>query len=173
MLIRAVTPEDAAPLGRLHADAWQAAYAGQMPARVLERATPENRIAMWERLTAAGTGPGEHILVAELDGEVAGFVHTGPCREQDVPGGLGELFAINVAPARWGLGVGRLLLAAAEDALRAEGFDESVLWVLPGNARARRFYEANGWVADGGAREVSMAGAAIAEVRYRITARLP
>ena len=29
------------------------------------------------------------------------------------------------------------------------GFAESVLWVLPGNARARRFYERRGW-RDGG-----------------------
>lgn len=171
MLTRAPRPEDAPALGRLHAAAWQEAYQGRMPAQVLERATPENRTAMWERMIAAGTNPREHTVVAEVDGEVAGFAYTGPCRDEGAPGGLGELFSINVAPKWWSRGVGRLLLGVAEDALSAEGFDESVLWVLPSNIRARRFYEVNGWTADGGAREVTMAGASIPEVRYRITAR--
>ena len=47
------------------------------------------------------------------------------------------------------------------------GFAESVLWVLPGNARARRFYEVAGWVADGSSRESEVLGVSVPEVRYR------
>jgi GNAT superfamily N-acetyltransferase len=170
MLTRAPHLGDVAALDLLHVEAWQAAYAGKMPQQVLDRAVPGSRVAMWERLITAGAGPREHIVVAEVDGEVAGFAHTGPCRDGDdgVPGGLGELFAINVKPSWWGKGVGKLLLAAAHGDLRAEGFGAAILWVLPGNDRARRFYEAHGWSADGETREVTMAGAAIPEVRYRI-----
>jgi RimJ/RimL family protein N-acetyltransferase len=44
---------------------------------------------------------------------------------------------------------------------------EAVLWVLPGNRRARRFYEAAGWVADGAERSAEVQGVVVPEVRYR------
>jgi RimJ/RimL family protein N-acetyltransferase len=47
------------------------------------------------------------------------------------------------------------------------GFAETVLWVLPANARARRFYEAAGWVADGAERTSEVFGVTVPEVRYR------
>jgi len=175
MLTRAPNLGDVAALDLLHAEAWQAAYTGKMPRQVLDRAVPGSRVAMWERMIRTGDAPREHTVVAEVDGEVAGFAQTGPCRVGDdgTPGGLGELYAINVKPSRWGRGVGRLLLAAAEENLRAEGFGAAILWVLPDNDRARRFYEAHGWSADGVSREITMAAALIPEVRYRIALAAP
>jgi hypothetical protein len=43
-----------------------------------------------------------------------------------------------------------------------------VLWVLEGNARARRFYEAMGWLPDGGRQLLEMVGAKLYEIRYRL-----
>jgi len=58
--------------------------------------------------------------------------------------------------------------AAAMDALRKQGFSEVVLWVLKENERARVFYEAQGFEADGAARvEVLRDGTELHEVRYR------
>lgn len=180
MLTRTPNLGDVAALDLLHAEAWQAAYAGKMPRQVLDRAVPGSRLAMWKRTITAGDAPRSHTVVAEADGEVAGFATTGPCRDDDggteagtqtgtALGDLGELYAINVKPSWWGKGVGKLLLATAQDNLRSEGFGAAILWVLPDNDRARRFYEAHGWFADGAAREITMAGAAIPEVRYRIS----
>jgi hypothetical protein len=42
-----------------------------------------------------------------------------------------------------------------------------VLWVLEGDARARRFYEIAGWVADGTERTSEVFGVTVREVRYR------
>jgi hypothetical protein len=42
-----------------------------------------------------------------------------------------------------------------------------VLRVLPANARARRFYEIAGWVADGTERTMEVLGVVVPEVRYR------
>jgi RimJ/RimL family protein N-acetyltransferase len=42
-----------------------------------------------------------------------------------------------------------------------------VLWVLPANARARRFYERAGWTCDGTERTVDALGLTVPEVRYR------
>jgi RimJ/RimL family protein N-acetyltransferase len=44
---------------------------------------------------------------------------------------------------------------------------EAELWVLPGNHRARRFYEVAGWVADGAQRTDEVVGVLVSEVRYR------
>ena len=41
-----------------------------------------------------------------------------------------------------------------------------VLWVVPGNARARRFYERSGWSADGAERVAEVNGVTVPECRY-------
>ena len=64
-------------------------------------------------------------------------------------------------------GAGRALLQAAQAELARLGFEETVLWVLPANARARRFYEIAGWVADGTERTAEVLGVTVPEVRYR------
>ncbi|HEX4907667.1 MAG TPA: GNAT family N-acetyltransferase, partial [Actinomycetes bacterium] len=104
------------------------------------------------------------ILVAERAGKVIGFAVVGPSRD---PEGAGELYAINLDPAHWGTGAGRALLQAAQAELARLGVDETVLWVLTGNARARRFYEIAGWAADGAERTREVFGVTVREVRYR------
>ena len=164
--IREPDPSDAAALGRLHAEAWQVAYEGQMPAELLASVTIARRTALWERVTAATRGERQRIAVADVRGTAVGFAWTGPCRDDDGPEGAGELYAINVAPQRWQGGVGTALLKAAHEALAADGFALAVLWVLPGNARARRFYERHDWRADGVARDEESDGFVVSEVRY-------
>jgi GNAT superfamily N-acetyltransferase len=82
---------------------------------------------------------------------------------------VGKLLAICVDPEHWDSGVGRLLVVAAREQLRRDGFTEAALWVLDGNARARRFYERDGWAPDGARQTKTVAGVALDEVRYRRT----
>ena len=49
-----------------------------------------------------------------------------------------------------GTTVATLLLTEAERQIAAAGFTEAWLAVVPGNARARRFYERQGWHDAGG-----------------------
>jgi hypothetical protein len=51
------------------------------------------------------------------------------------------------------------------DALDQLG-DHAVLWVLEGNAQARRFYEGGGWRADGVTRDEEMGGEPTHQLRY-------
>ena len=106
------------------------------------------------------------MLVAEDGGSVVGFASCGESRDA---AGEGELYAIYALPEAWGSGVGRALMAAALEALRASGFATASLWVLEDNPRARRFYEREGWTPDGGRRGEELLGVAITEVRYRFT----
>jgi GNAT superfamily N-acetyltransferase len=94
---------------------------------------------------------------------------TGRARDldmRDTPN-VGEPLAIYVDPEHWDTGVERLLVAAAREQLRRDGYSEAALWVLDSNARARLFYECDGWAPDGARRTKSTVGAALDEVRYR------
>ncbi len=72
-----------------------------------------------------------------------------------------------VDPEAWGAGLGRALIVEAERRL-AERHPVATLWVLRGNTRARRFYEAGGWRPDGTERrDRRVWGAAVDEVSYR------
>lgn len=57
------------------------------------------------------------------------------------------------------------MLRAAEQRLAADGFTHAYLWVVDGNARARRFYEREGWKADGTVKTDDQFGTGVAEVR--------
>ena len=161
--VRRATAADAPAMGRVHVRAWQAAYRGQMPDDYLDRLRPEDRAAYWDGVLRREHLPGV-VLVAERDGEVVGFAAAGPSPD---PEGAGELFAIDLDPDHWGSGAGRALLEAAQAELERMGFAEWVLWVLPGNARARRFYEKAGFHLDGATHDYEIGGATLPEVRYR------
>ena len=90
-------------------------------------------------------------LVGEREGEVLGYV----CvwrryvsdELDDPPGEMGYVSDLVVADAARGQGVGRVLLRAAEDAVRAAGVDTLRLSVLAANAGAVALYEAEGFSA--------------------------
>jgi len=136
-------------------ETWQAAYAHALPPDQLET------LSLAEAVERSQHRP--PTFVAELSGEIAGFVSVGASRD---PGTDGELFAIYVHPGHWGTGVGRALIDAGETELRRLGHKEAVLWVLDDNPRARRFYELAGWSVDGAAREIEIFGFDVSEVRY-------
>jgi GNAT superfamily N-acetyltransferase len=161
--LRPATADDLAAVGALHYRSRFDAYRDILPEPALAAISPEMMGAWWterwswERET--------HLLtVAERDGGLAGFSYVGPY-EQDEPG-LGELYAIHLDPPEVGRGVGRLLMIDALTTLRRGGWPRAALWVLAGNARARRFYERGGWAADGVERDDTVGRAVTRMVRY-------
>ena len=106
----------------------------------------------------------EHVFGAEEAGRVVGFASVGDSRDEP---GKGELFAIYVLPEAWGSGAGSALMTSALEALCS--YSSATLWVLEDNPRARRFYEREGWILDGGRRDEELLGMTVAEVRYRIS----
>ena len=164
--VRPARVADAPRLGRTGVRAWQADYRGLMPDEYLDGLSTDQQAASWERGLATPAGPGQAQLVVEDDdGEVAGFVVTGPTRSGE---GTGEVHVLNVEPTRWGRGLGRLLLAAAVDELRSGGHAAAIHWVVEGYVRARAFYESAGWHLDGGTMVDDRFGTGVVEVRYRL-----
>ena len=164
MEVRAARVEDAAALAEVHVRTWQAAYAHVFGAERLAGLDVERRAKRWQRWLA-DERPHDNVLVAEVDGRVVAFASLGESRDA---ADVGELYAIYALPEAWGGGAGPALMAAAVDALRGEGFRAAVLWVLEDNPRARRFYEREGWSADGARRAGEHLGVETAEVRYRL-----
>jgi ribosomal protein S18 acetylase RimI-like enzyme len=139
----------------------QAAYGEQMPEEQLDGPRPEEQAAAWER--GLHRDRDQHpVLVAEEAGRVVGFA-VEPAQD---PEGAGELYAITIGPDHWGTGVGSALLAAVRAELAQLGYTEAVLWVLPDNAHARRFYELAGWATDGTQRTSEVLSVVVPELRY-------
>lgn len=99
----------------------------------------------WHRRALAD--PDQEHLLAEVDGEPAGFVVLAGLRHGD---GVVELRRIVMGPAFQGRGLGRHLFRAA--VARAHGpYGARRVWldVKPGNARARALYAAEGFTENG------------------------
>lgn len=167
MRIRTGQVADAEQLAWLHVRAWQQAYAGLLPADYLDGLMAElsRRTERWREWL-----PTSPPWIAEAgDRQIIGFATWGPSRDDDaVPVKTGEIGAIYVLAEHWGTGVGRELMQAALASLRNAGFSHATLWVLDGNVRARRFYEAGGWVLDGATKDDPREDFVLHEVRYRI-----
>ncbi|MEU2073112.1 GNAT family N-acetyltransferase [Streptomyces sp. NPDC013489] len=167
MPIREALPEDAAGIAAVHVLSWRAAYRDLLPGPYLDSLDVEERTVTWRaRLTApersavlVETGPDERVRAFSC-------FRAWPDEEFDRRT-TAELAALYALPEAWGTGVGRALLAASAEALVATGFRTAALWVLAGNARGRRFYEAAGWRADGEAVREETGGRMLEELRYR------
>lgn len=168
-VIRRARRGDAAAIGRIHVETWQAAYAGLLPDSMLAGMSDVRQSSWWAR---ALEDPAEArgIFVAE-DPErgVVGFGSCGPMR--DPPEGLdgtevrvGEVYTLYVEPDFQNLGLGRRLLDAMFRQLRSQRFDTAALWMLADNP-TRFFYEGLGGERVG-ERTDTMAGQDVDEVAY-------
>ena len=160
MHVRPASPDDALAIETIRIHGWRSAYRHVFPAAELD-ALPIDAERWRPRLHVPP--PGWSIVVCEDERHVVGFASTGPSRDEDE---IGELYAIYVEPDAWSTGVGRALMAVAEEQLAAK-YDAALLWVLEDNPRARHFYERAGWAADGVRKAEERFGVRAAEVRYR------
>jgi GNAT superfamily N-acetyltransferase len=164
MLLREAEPGDALGVAQVHVRAWQLAYRGLLPDEYLDSLRPEDWAARYTLGSAHGTLP--RTVVALENDFICGFATTAPAYTA-VALHTGELCALYVDPAHWGRGVGVKLIKAARAQLAEQGFDAAILWVLVGNLRALRFYQADGWTADGAQRMQELWGVIAPELRLR------
>ncbi len=167
--IRKARPGDAEAIAKVHVRTWQVAYRGQLPDDVLDNLSVEDRAEMWHQLIRRLGDSDHRVWVAEREGDVVGFVNTGPTRDEDSDSRTtGEVYAIYVLPAFWGQGIGRALMERAVGEMRSQGFRDIALWVLDTSVRTRHFYETAGWRTDGSVRDEMIGGTPAQVVRYRL-----
>lgn len=163
--IREMNLADCHRVAEIRIGGWQSAYRGLIPQSYLDALDVEEDAE--RRRTRFAQADGSVVnLVAERDGEIVGWACHGPYRDREVRTADVELYAIYVAPERLGDGVGRALLAESVRRCAAAGHTRMFLWVLDGNARARRFYERAGFHADGAEEPFEVDGVLVPEVRY-------
>lgn len=166
-------------MGIVNVLAWQVAYVGFFPQEYLDRRDAGARGESWRKVVTEAD-PLRRYLVAVEAGEVLGFaafgritIENGDDWTGEPEPGVGELTVINVHPDHWSRGVGTALLAGVDAGLAGLGYREQILWVITGNAKARRWYEHRGWRPDGGTLYVEAEGAVFDQVRYRRPVRQP
>jgi ribosomal protein S18 acetylase RimI-like enzyme len=129
--VRRARAEDAHAIGAVFDAAVRAGwtYLGDLAQQ------PMFTAAGWDRLVADHAPPNVLLVATDPAGRVLGYTAAHP---DD-----GELFLLFVDPAHAGRGVGRTLLSAAHDALRAAGCRQSFLYTHEDNDRALAVYRAD------------------------------
>jgi ribosomal protein S18 acetylase RimI-like enzyme len=89
------------------------------------------------------------VLVAEIDGVVAGYISIRPATELQASRHVQHVTGLAVDPALQGRGVGRALVEAAALEAAKRGARRLTLRVLEPNVSARRLYDACGFVVEG------------------------
>jgi GNAT superfamily N-acetyltransferase len=131
-VVRPARPDDTDRVAAVWEQGWQEVHPGEVPAAlVAARTTASFRRRAGDRVP--------DTLVVEVGGVVVGFVMT----DAD------EVDQVYVAPVGRGSGAAIALLAAAEERIRSAGHSAAWLAVVRGNARARAFYERQGWADQG------------------------
>lgn len=159
--------EDLEAAVEAHNRAWRVGFRGIVPQDVIDeqlRETDDAALAVLEQ--ELDDEPG-NLGVAEVDGNVVGFVRTrygGTYRFVPMIGA--EVVDLVVDPAHWREGVGTALLKTGVDWLpeTVEGVTTSV---IADNDRARSFLEANDMVHEE-TESVELAGEPIEHAVYRV-----
>ncbi|MFI4992707.1 MAG: GNAT family N-acetyltransferase [Solirubrobacterales bacterium] len=147
LVFRAAGAGDAGQLGRAVAEGFES-YLPFAPAGW----TPRPASAETGLLRALLGDEDFWCLLAWADGVLAGHIAFLPATQAwkavDDPA-LAHLRQLFLTPGFWGTGLARTLHAQAMQAARQRGFTAMRLFTPAGQARARRFYEREGWTADG------------------------
>ena len=147
-------------------------YADIVPPVVLESVTEANPTAAWTEAVTNPPTPRHHVLVAQEQQWVVGFVALAPADdlqpddpEPDSTVAIGPLL---VEP-RWGRrGHGSRLMAAAVDTARADGMTRAVCWIPEGDTVSREFLIGAGWAPDGLARALDTGAGELREIRLHV-----
>ncbi|MFF2631663.1 GNAT family N-acetyltransferase [Microbacterium sp. NPDC058021] len=158
IVVRPVRDVDAEALGRVHAACWHETYDHLISKAALENVSPRRLAELWTHW--AQQGPDFRMHAALDDGEIVGFVGSGPARDRDAPRSR-ELYFIYLLARYQGTGVGQRLFDAA-----IHPDEEAYLWVAEDNPRAHRFYQRNGFALDGAAHTEPFLGETLTEVRF-------
>ena len=110
------------------------------------------------------------FLLAIAHAEAVGHVAMSPftmVQREPPPTGTTNLWQLFVRPPWQGRGVATRLMRTAEAEARRRGFTRIRLWTPRDAARARRFYEREGWAATGAARGSALVGCPLSSTHER------
>ena len=168
MTLRPAGPDDIDAFVAMKNDAWRWAYAEILPGEHLAALSVEEQAAGWRAAFDAPERDGAVLVAVDDAGRIVGVAGWGASRDDDAGSATGEIGMLYVARDHVGTGLGRRLMDAALDGLRATGYERATLWVLEANARGRGFYDHIGWRPDGAHSDHMVECANHPMVRYAI-----
>ncbi|MFL6122835.1 N-acetyltransferase family protein [Actinophytocola sp.] len=170
--VRPAEPSDAAEIARIQLVTWRAAYRDLLPAEVLDALDAAEAEATWRHTIEQGPA---RVFVASEGRWHVGFVAAGVSPQDDSAEADGTpvpdadrvaLVSTLLVEPRWGRrGHGGRLLAAAGEAMRADGLARGISWVAEQDKASLGFWQRAGWTADGTVRTLDAGGRPLREVR--------
>ncbi len=155
ILYRNELPTDEESIARIHALSWQRHYAGIFDPIYLEQRVFDDRKIVW-RKRFSKPEPDRLILIAEVNGEMAGFACTYLSRNE-IWGAL--LDNLHVLREYQGNGIGLQLMQKTFDWIKEkDSCQDLYLGVLVKNIPSRNFYLSHGGKNVGQFSEISPAG---------------
>lgn len=136
---------DGDTLGEIHAESWEAAYAGFFDPAFFAEAVRQRR-GKWHDVLGKRQ---DTILLAALAGRPLTFSYFGSSPTRP---GWAEIFGFYSHPDGWGTGGANVLMAASLRRLREDGFGGVHLWTLRDTPQSRRFYAKSGFTESGAVR---------------------
>jgi len=158
-LVRAATGRDAGRIVYVHVESWRTTYAGIVPKAYLASLNVAERESQWREWLTLDVD----VFVAEVDGDVVGFIGGGAIREP-VEGFDAELFAIYLLRDAQRRGLGMALLKRLAGSLKERGFGGMLAWVLEDNSSGG-FYSRSGGVRVA-SKEMEVGGVMLPVVAY-------
>lgn len=152
-LIRRAEAKDVTRLGELHSAVWGELYSAVLPPATIESLNPATMAELWGRFIIRGEDYVQHV--AEIDGEIVGFVGVGPGRDPGYELGR-ELYFIVVDPQHRRAKVGSALLKQAK---------ADFLWIAEDNRATQAFYKKHRFFPDSVRRVGTLFGAELPEIR--------
>ncbi|MFA5890993.1 MAG: GNAT family N-acetyltransferase [Actinomycetota bacterium] len=142
--VRSAEVSDSDEIRSVYIESWRAGYQGLLPPEELEIQAAQRFEFDWRRaIHSADEGV---VLVAEQEDRIVGVMQVEA--DPKTAGRLPWIHMLYVVPAAWGSGAAQALVERAADLARIAGHDSIWLRMLEPQARARRFYEREGWRLD-------------------------
>ena len=158
-LIRRAVPGDESTLAYIQTESWKAAFKNILSEEDLERCTVLDRATQMYRKLLLENKRNGYIL--ELDGKGHLIAWWDRTREPDMPG-YAEIICIHSLQDNWRKGFGSKMMDKLLHDIANVGYKRAMLWVFDENDRAKKFYEAKGFLKNGKAKT----GLGVTEVMY-------
>ncbi len=168
MNIEKIIKNTAVQASYIYAMSWKIGYKGIIPQSYLDELLLERWADMlgnehesfWEDYIISDNG--KFVAVSSI------------CEARDEQyKGWGEIISIYVLPGEFRKGYGSALFSHVSNRLKENGFSKIYLWVLEENQRARKFYEAMSFQANGDSIIQNIGGKDCVEIRYVKVLRNP
>ena len=164
IIFRPATLADSQRIASLHTGNWRDVYRSILPDAYLAGPIVKERLRLWQSLLSSSGSDRRHVLLAEAEGILVGFV----CVLLDKEPVWGAcLDNLHVVLNFRGHGLGRLLFSrAAQWVMSTEPGWPIHLWVFEANSSGRRFYESLGGAVVERRLKEAPGGAEVSSLRY-------